>query len=75
MLPKPPAIRSGKLGSDAENKSLVRIGAAKARYGEPLEQYRKKDRLVQVMKTMKRIVGCEAHRTLSEKIVRRVIVS
>jgi beta-N-acetylhexosaminidase len=65
------AIRSGEIEADAEDKSLARIGAAKARYGEPGEEYRKEGLLLRLMKTMKSIVGCEAHRALAEEATRR----
>ena len=65
------AIRSGEIGADAEEKSLARIDAAKTRYGESAEEYQKEDRLARVMKKMKNIVGCEAHRALVDEAVRR----
>ncbi len=65
------AIRSGEIGSEAEELSLGRIGEAKARYGEPAGRYREKGRLARLLGEMKGIVGRGAHRALAEEVASR----
>lgn len=64
------AVRGKILSPEAENQSLGRILAAKAKFAEPTRNFLEKGHLARVQDRRKTLVGCGSHSALREKVSR-----